>query len=89
MRSILAAAGFVEVGITDLREPVYYGPDAAAAFDPVRDMRTVRELLAPLDAVAAQRARARLRETLAAHETGGGVLFDSRAWIVTARRAPA
>ncbi len=41
-----------------------------------------------MDAVAAQRALARLRETLAAHETGEGVLFDSRAWIVSARRAP-
>src|ERR671936_249530 len=87
VQSILAAAGFVDVGITDVREPVYYGPDAAAAFDLVRDMKMTRELVARLDAVAAQRALARLREMLAAHETSGGVLFDSRAWIVTARRA--
>jgi len=32
------------------------------------------------------RARARLRETLAAHASGDGIWFDSRAWIVTARR---
>ena len=87
VQSILAAAGFVDVGITDVREPVCYGPDAPAAFDLVRDMRMTRDLLARLDAVAAQRALARLRETLAAHETLGGVLFDSRAWIVIARRA--
>jgi SAM-dependent methyltransferase len=87
VQSILAAAGFVKVGISDVREPVYYGPDAAAAFDLVRDMRMTRDLLARLDAVASQRALARLRETLAAHETGGGVRFDSRAWIVSARRA--
>jgi hypothetical protein len=87
IQSILATAGFVEVGITDVREPVYYGRDVAAAFDLVRDMRMTGELVARLDAVAAQRALARLRETLAAHETSGGVLFDSRAWIVTARRA--
>jgi SAM-dependent methyltransferase len=87
VQSILVAAGFVEVGIADVREPVYYGPDAAAALDLVRDMRTVRELLARLNAVAAQRVLARLRRVLAAHETRAGVLFESRAWLVTARRA--
>src|SRR5205085_537982 len=61
--------------------------DPVAAFDLVRDMRMTRELVARLDSVAAQRALARLRDTLAAHETSGGVLFDSRAWIVTAGRA--
>ncbi|MBN9101962.1 MULTISPECIES: hypothetical protein [unclassified Pseudonocardia] len=43
-------------------------------------------LLADLDAAVAEGARARLRATLDAHDTGGGVYFDSRAWIVTARR---
>jgi SAM-dependent methyltransferase/predicted alpha/beta hydrolase family esterase len=89
VRSILGAAGFVEVGVVDVREPVYYGPDAAAAFDLVRDMKQPRDLLARLDAAAAQRALVRLRETLVAHDTGRGVLFDSRAWLVTARRAQA
>jgi hypothetical protein len=28
----------------------------------------------------------RLRDTLTAHHTDGGVYFDSRAWIITARR---
>jgi hypothetical protein len=32
------------------------------------------------------RALERLREMLAAHLSGNGVWFDSRAWIVTARR---
>ena len=87
VRSILAAAGFVEVGFADVREPVHYGPDVGVAFDLVRDMKTTRDVLARLDAVSAERALARLRETLIAHETSEGVLFDSRAWIVTARRA--
>lgn len=72
-----------------MHEPVYYGPDADAAFDLIRDMRMAREGLARLDADAARRAQAGLRPVLAAHETSGGVLFDSRAWIVTARRAAA
>jgi SAM-dependent methyltransferase len=85
VRSILGSAGFVEVSVTEVREPVYYGPDAAAALDFVRDMK--RSMLARLDAAAAERALVRLRATLVAHETGSGVLFDSRAWLVTAQRA--
>jgi hypothetical protein len=86
LRSVLGAAGFVDVGVTDVREPVYFGPNAAAALDLVRDMRQPRDLLAQLDATAAQRALASLRKLLAAHETDAGVLFDSRAWLVSARR---
>jgi SAM-dependent methyltransferase/predicted alpha/beta hydrolase family esterase len=89
VRSVLGASGFVEVGIADVREPVYYGPDAGAALDLVFDMKQHRDLLARLDAAAAQRALIRLREMLVAHETDTGVLFDSRAWLVTARRARA
>ena len=87
IRSMLDAAGFVDVGITDVQEPVYYGPDAAAAFDLVRDMKQPRDVLARMDAADAERALGRLRGLLAAHETGEGVLFDSRAWLVTGRRA--
>lgn len=83
---ILAAAGFAEVGFTDVHEPVYYGHDSATAYDFVLGLRDIKELLANLDAAMAEHALQRLRATLAAHDTGGGVLFDSRAWIITARR---
>lgn len=89
VRSILAAAGFVDVDLADVHEPVYYGPDTMAALDLVRDMQQPREQLARMDAAAAERALLRLRELLAAHQTDRGVLFDSRAWQVTARRAGA
>jgi SAM-dependent methyltransferase/predicted alpha/beta hydrolase family esterase len=88
VRRVLGSAGFDEVNIVDVREPVYYGPSAAAAFDLVRDMRQPRQLLARMDATAAQAALVRLRELLAARETSEGVQFDSRAWLVTARRTP-
>lgn len=83
---ILAAAGFTEISFTDVHEPVYYGPDTATAFDAVLRLWEVKDLLANLDTAAAEQARTRLRATLAAHNTDGGVYFDSRAWIVTARR---
>jgi SAM-dependent methyltransferase len=83
---ILAASGFAEVGFTDVHEPVHYGPDSATAHELVLGLRDTKDLLADLDAAEAEQALRRLRATLAAHETGSGVLFDSRAWIVTARR---
>jgi ubiquinone/menaquinone biosynthesis C-methylase UbiE len=82
----LAAAGFAEVSFTDVHEPVYYGPDSATALDAVLRLLKYEDLLADLDAAAAEQARTRLRTTIDAHDTGGGVYFDSRAWIVTARR---
>ena len=83
---ILAAAGFTEVGFTDVAEPVYYGPDAEVALGVVRGLRSTKDLLAGMDAAQAQGALDRLRATLAAHQTGAGVYFGARTWIITARR---
>jgi SAM-dependent methyltransferase len=85
-KDLLVAAGFADVDFTDVHVPVYYGPDSATAFDAVFRLWEFKDLLANLDATAAERARTRLRTTLDAHHTDGGVYFDSRAWIVTARR---
>ena len=82
---ILEAAGFVDVAFTDVHEPVYYGPDVAAALDWVRGFTCTSEALNRLDPPAAERAVERLREALAAHVRDDGVWFDSRAWIVTAQ----
>lgn len=83
---ILAAAGFAEVSFTEVHEPVYYGPNSTAAFDAVLGLWGLKDLLANLDAAAAEQVRTGLRTTLDAHSTDGGVYFDSRAWIVTAQR---
>jgi hypothetical protein len=83
---ILEAAGFAGVTFTDVHEPVYYGPDVAAALDWVRGFRSTSDVLNRLDPTAAAHALGRLREMLAGHLSGNGVWFDSRAWIVTARR---
>jgi SAM-dependent methyltransferase len=83
---ILAAAGFTGVRFTDVREPVYYGPDADVAFDVVRGLRSTKDLLGGMSAAQAEAAVDRLRAALAAHQTGAGVLFGARAWIVAARR---
>jgi SAM-dependent methyltransferase len=84
--AVLERSGFAGVGFTDVHEPVYYGPDVEAAAEFVLGLREPAGLLAGMDAPAAERARRRLRALLAAHHDGRGVYFDSRAWIITARR---
>jgi ubiquinone/menaquinone biosynthesis C-methylase UbiE len=83
---ILEAAGFADVAFTDVREPVYYGPDVAAALGWIRGFTCTSQALNRLDPAAAARAVERLREALTAHMGDDGVWFGSRAWIVTARR---
>jgi SAM-dependent methyltransferase len=83
---MLRAAGFADVAFTDVREPVYYGPHVAAALNWVRGFTSTSEALRRMDPAAVAHATERLRDALAAHATGDGVRFNSRAWIVTARR---
>ena len=83
---ILERAGFDDVGFEDVNEPVFYGPDLAAALEWVRGFRDVSESLSRFDPDARDRALERLRDVLAAHRRRDrGVAFDSRAWLVTAR----
>ena len=87
VESILGAAGFIsDVRFEDVHEPVFYGPDAESAYEIVCSMSMTRDVLSRLDASKARSARARLRRRLADHETSQGVAFDSRAWLVTAKR---
>ncbi|WP_433472639.1 class I SAM-dependent methyltransferase [Spirillospora sp. CA-142024] len=86
VKQILGAAGLTDITFTDVHEPVYYGPGVPAALDWVRGFTSTSETLKRLDPAAAARAVGRLRETLSAHLGDDGVRFDSRAWIITARR---
>jgi hypothetical protein len=86
VKEVLRAAGFAGIAFVDVHEPVYYGPDVAAALDWVRGFTCTSEALKGLDPAAAMRADERLRQALAAHLCDDGVWFDSRAWIITAHR---
>jgi SAM-dependent methyltransferase len=81
---ILEAAGFGEASFNDVHEPVYYGPDVAAALEWIRGFTSVNDVLQRLGPASTERALERLRQTLAAHASAQGVWFDSRAWIVAA-----
>jgi hypothetical protein len=85
--TILDAAGFIGCSFTDVHDPVYYGRDVVTALEWVRSFTTVTETLQPLDPASRKQALDRLIRTLDAHTRADGVWFDSRAWIVIARRA--
>lgn len=84
---ILTTAGFSNVTFAEVDEPVYYGPDGAAALAAVRSLWEDPRLTG-LDDAAAERALARLRDHLDAHTRDSGVWLDSKAWIVTAQNQP-
>jgi hypothetical protein len=83
---ILGAAGFTDVAFTDVREPVYYGPDVATALKWVRGFACTSDVMRSLDSASAEHALERLGKTLSAHSGADGIWFDAQAWIVTARR---
>jgi SAM-dependent methyltransferase len=85
-RRLLEAAGLRDIHLDDVREPVYYGRDTASAMAWVRGFSTTQDALARLSPDDATRAVERLRATLDAHlDADAGVVFDARAWIITAR----
>jgi hypothetical protein len=64
---------------------VYYGRDPDAAYRFVRGLWSTGTTLAGMAFDEASRASARLRATMIVHDTEDGVLFDSRAWVISAR----
>jgi SAM-dependent methyltransferase len=72
-RRLLERAGFRRVRFEDVRERVFYGADVDAAYDWASRFAWTGD--------------EELREILARHATDEGVVFDSRAWIVSATSA--
>jgi SAM-dependent methyltransferase len=83
---ILIAAGFAAIDFAEVHEPVFYGPNVDTAHEAVAGLFLTEEEPAGTSA-AIDEVHQRLRALLEAHLTADGVLFDSRAWIVTAHRA--
>jgi SAM-dependent methyltransferase len=84
---VLERAGLRGIRFSGVREPVIYGHDTAAAMDLVCSFQSTRETLASLTPANTARALQRLRDTLDDHRTAhDGIVFDSRAWMITAHR---
>jgi SAM-dependent methyltransferase len=83
VRRLLAGAGFVDVTLLGIAEPMYFGadPDDALRFVSAQQAGMV----APLDPDARAAALGELRSAIEAHHTDRGVLFDSACWLVEAR----
>ena len=86
VRRVLDAAGFTDVTLTDVRRPMYFGQDVADAFGWIGGFASTKGVVDGLDPASREVALEHLHETLVANAREDGVWFDSRAWIVKARR---
>lgn len=86
VRRVLDAAGFEDIHLEPIEEPVNFGADADDAFSFVRVLGIVEGLTQDLDAPSRARALDQVHRALKAHDTGDGVLLGSSAWLITARR---
>lgn len=85
VRRLLSSVGFVDVRLRGLSEPMYFGPDPDDACRFVSGQ--LAWLLRDLDTDTAGRALDSLRASMADHQTDRGVLYDSAAWLIEARRS--
>ncbi len=84
VRTILSTAGFVDIDLDGMSAEMWFGEDADDAYGFVLGL--LGWMLEGLDDAGRDHAREALRSAMAAHETdGGGVVYESAAWIITAR----
>ena len=83
---VLAEAGFVDVALDPVDEPIRFGKDSDDAFAFARTAGIVEGLTKDLEELQKAEAMANLRAVMADHETPEGVLFGTSAWLITARR---
>jgi SAM-dependent methyltransferase len=83
VRPLLEGAGFVDVTLRGIAEPMYVGADPDDAFRFVSGLQGW--MLDGLDPEPRARALDALRAALEEHHTDRGVLFDSACWLVEAR----
>jgi SAM-dependent methyltransferase len=87
IRSVLTTAGFDDIELTDVREPMYAGADTEDALKFVTGLSHSRALLGGLDEHSRHCALETLRNRLAAHTTPNGVLLGASCWLITAHRS--
>lgn len=84
IQSLLTTTGLREVVIDAVGEHMYVGEGTADAFDFVHGL--LGWMIADSETRTRDRALRALRTTIEQHRTKAGVLYDSAAWLVTARR---
>jgi SAM-dependent methyltransferase len=86
VRAILLEAGYTDINLKEINEPMYFGSDSGDAFIFLRTLGFTQGMLKDLDDTSKVWALEELRTTLIAHQTPEGVLLDSCAWLITAQR---
>ncbi|MEV0705130.1 methyltransferase domain-containing protein [Saccharopolyspora sp. NPDC050389] len=84
VRQLLRGAGFVDIEMTGLTIPMYYGRDVDDAFDFIANH--FASAFGQLDDESRARALDTLRGNIADHLTDRGVLYGAAHWLVQARR---
>lgn len=84
VEALLASAGFPDVRMDRAQRPMWLGADTGDAHRFVAGH--MGWMLDGLDDTERAHALDRLRDTLAAHDSGNGVLSGSAAWTVQATR---
>ena len=83
-QAVLAAAGFTQIELDGLQEPMWFGAGADDAHRFVLGL--LGWMLHGLDDAGRGRALGNLRATVTAHDTGHGCLYQSAAWLIRATR---
>jgi len=82
--TVLVAAGFTEVVLNELHEPMWFGASTEDAYRFVLGL--MGWLLEGVDGDRRGGALDSLRASLAAHDTGHGVFYSSATWLIRAIR---
>lgn len=82
--SWLREAGYGDVELSSVDEPIWFGSDAEDAYSFMSTFGVTRGLIADLDDTARDAALDRLHQTLKDHETADGLVLAGSAWLITA-----
>lgn len=86
VRTLLAAAGYLDIELAPMDEPMDMGADADDAFAFFCTLGIVEGLSEGLDETQRAEALDNLRAVAREHETSDGVLMGSASWLITASR---
>jgi len=86
IRSLLASAGFADISISGLEEPMRVGDDVQDVIGYYRGLPIARQMLAGAGEQATASVLETLRAALGPHQGDDGVTLGSAAWLVTAQR---
>ncbi|BBY66743.1 class I SAM-dependent methyltransferase [Mycolicibacterium helvum] len=84
VRQILGDVGFVDIEMTALHAPMFYGRDVDDAFDFIAAQSA--SAFAELDDRSRRRALETLRANISDHLTDEGVFYDAAHWLIQAQR---